>query len=428
MTFIEVLIFVKLDAGVHEAYKKKHFPAPQKPASGGNNHSNPANAQTSSSTTIHAPTQDIAVSDAHPEFGAKPATLNELLSAFSQLAIAPAPPVIQNTPPPPCPIANLPIEVLLRILHFAAALDINTLPRVSLVCKRLAYLVTTEESLWKSLAFDSFTGIRGMHYRYAFTIPGKPQSLPIIDPYAVTPASIPDLTPSTYNTYRAQFRHRPRLRFGGCYISTVNYTRPGASAQDKRTWNSPIHIVTYYRYLRFFRDGSCISLQTTTEPADVVHYLTKDHLEEERRRERERHGGPTASIPSVFMRDALRGRWRLSGPASGPAPRLEEADEPLGKRVGEYAKEPVSVFDSNLAAYDEAPEEEGTVHVETEGVNEKYLWKMEFALGSGGRGTRNNKLSWKGFWSYNRLADDWGEFALRNDKMFWWSRVKSYGA
>lgn len=303
----------------------------------------------------------------------------------------------------------------------------NNLPHLSLVCKRLAYLVTTEDSLWKTLSLDSFTGVRGMHYRYIITIPGKPQQLAPLDPYPVTSSSIPDLTPSRYHTYRAQFRHRPRLRFGGCYISTVNYTRPGASAQDRKTWNSPIHIVTYYRYLRFFRDGTCISLQTTAEPADVVHYLTREHLEEERRRERDRHAGPTANLPTVVMRDALRGRWRMSGPASGPAPRLEDEDEPLGKRVGEYAKEPVSIFDTSLAGDHDPQEDEGTVHVETEGVVEKYLYKMELALGSAGRGARNNKLSWKGFWSYNRLADDWGEFALKNDKQFYWSRVKSYG-
>lgn len=73
-------------------------------------------------------------------------------------------------------------------------------------------------------------------------------------------------------------------------------------------------------------------------------------------------------------------------------------------------------------------EDEGDVHVETEGVISKYMWRMQFALGNAGRkdGSRNTKLSWKGFWSYNRLTDDWGEFGLKNDKSFYFSRVKSY--
>ncbi len=75
-------------------------------------------------------------------------------------------------------------------------------------------------------------------------------------------------------------------------------------------------------------------------------------------------------------------------------------------------------------------EEEGNLLIETEGVDpDKYIFKMELALKSAGRagGTRNNKLNWKGFWSYNKLTDDWAEFGLRNDKAFFWSRVRSYG-
>ncbi len=79
---------------------------------------------------------------------------------------------------------------------------------------------------------------------------------------------------------------------------------------------------------------------------------------------------------------------------------------------------------------EEEEEEEGTLLIETEGVDpDKYIFKMELALKSAGRagGTRNNKLNWKGFWSYNKLTDDWAEFGLRNDKAFFWSRVRSYG-
>ena len=109
------------------------------------------------------------------------------------------------------------------------------------------------------------------------------------------------------------------------------------------------------------------------------------------------------------MNHALRGRWRLSGdPYQLPQPPGEaEKDE----------------------------EEEGILHVETEGAdaghaNPKYIYKMMLQFKTAGRGpgaTRNNKLSWMGYWSYNKLTDDWAEFGLRNDKAFFWSRVRSYG-
>jgi F-box protein 9 len=154
------------------------------------------------------------------------------------------------------------------------------------------------------------------------------------------------------------------------------------------SWNTPVHIVTYYRYLRFFRDGTAISLLTTTEPADVVHHLTKEALVSHR-------DGSGASFPSAVMKSALHGRWRMSSP-------------------------------SDLA--DVHPSEaEGDVIVETEGVDPIYIYKMHLGLRSAGRGAKNNKLLWKGYWSYHTLTDDVGEFTLRNDKAFFWSRVKSYG-
>jgi len=55
------------------------------------------------------------------------------------------------------------------------------------------------------------------------------------------------------------------------------------------------------------------------------------------------------------------------------------------------------------------------------------LNKMAFRVGNTGRGATNNKLMWQGYWSYNRLTDDWAEYGLKNDRAFYWSRVKSYG-
>jgi len=43
----------------------------------------------------------------------------------------------------------------------------------------------------------------------------------------------------------------------------------------ENTWIQPTHLVTYYRYLRFFSDGSCITLLTVKEPTKVVKNLNK---------------------------------------------------------------------------------------------------------------------------------------------------------
>lgn len=253
-----------------------------------------------------------------------------------------------------------------------------------------------------------------MHYNWAIGITGQPLpttlqafNLPPDDPLDISTLTlshdVPFITirpPSlllspTYPSYKQMFHSRPRIRFNGCYISTVNYHRPGASnAPSNATFTSPIHIVTYYRYLRFFRDGTCVSLLTTTEPAEVVHHLTKENIHSHHNRE--------SMLPSAVMRHALRGRWRLSGSPDS------ESNSSKTKTTSEI-------------------EVEGDVDIETEGVDPKYMYKMHLTLRNAGRGTRNNKLVWKGFWSYNRLTDDWAAFALRNDRAFFWSRVKSYG-
>ena len=297
---------------------------------------------------------------------------------------------------------------MINILLQTAIIDVASFARLSLVCKRFAYLVATEDRIWKRVCLGPEYGFSAMHYNWTRTITGD--SLPLsvgdldadLDSLDLSDTSHPSdpfgLSP-TYPSYRHMFHNRPRLRFNGCYISTVNYIRPGGSTASQVTWNTPVHIVTYYRYLRFFRDGRCASLLTTNEPLDVVHHLTKDNMHN-------RHAG---GLPSAVMNNCLRGRWKLSG-------------DPNHTPTGEDGEE---VADA----------QEGTVCIETEGAdagqsNPKYIYTIALQLKSASRSAgaaKNTKLGWLGYWSYNKLTDDWAEFSLKNDKPFFWSRVKSYG-
>lgn len=343
---------------------------------------------------------------AHSSLEGPRPNVSTLIQQFSHLSIPPAEPDSDLSEPLPCPIAQLPEEILVEILLALAIRDVAPFSRLAQVCKRFAYLVTTEERIWKRVALGHEVGFAAMNYLYVCDLSGKSQSARGL-PWTTEQPIARDLTPAVWPTYRDQFRHRPRVRFNGCYISTVNYSRPGASHQSRFTWTSPVQIVTYYRYLRLLRNGTAISLLTTAPPADVVHHLILENI----------HNHHSGALPTVVMKDALRGRWRLSGSTAASSIELVEGEDQKGP--GEYAKEPS----------EDLEEEEGDLHVETEGVVRKYMWKMQFSLGSSGRkeGARNNKLSWKGFWSYNKLTDDWGEFGLKNDKPFYFSRVKSYG-
>ncbi|KAF1920652.1 hypothetical protein BDU57DRAFT_20997 [Ampelomyces quisqualis] len=398
----------KLDDTVDKIYKAKHFPPSYFKAQSKKNRD-----PSLSTSTAPAPApkpQNLNPSNASPtvpntahhSLHGLSASLANLISNFTTLSIQGEPPPTDLSPAPPCPIAIIPEEILVEILEQVAIHDVASFVRLAQVCKRLAYLVATEDRVWKRLALGHEYGFAAMHYSWTCQVDGSPlgdddeggiilgaDTPPEFEDNR-TPAPLaltPFLVPSPYPTFRALFQRRPRIRFNGCYISTVNYTRAGQASPTSVTWNSPIHIVTYYRYMRFLRDGTCISLLSTSEPSDVVPYLSIEHMH--------KHHG---ALPSAPIKDALLGRWRLTGPQS-----LNDDDG------------------------DDGAEKEGNVVVETAGATPKYMYKMLLGLETAGKGAKNNKLSWLGYWSYNRLTDDWGEFGLKNDRAFYWSRVRSYG-
>lgn len=331
-----------------------------------------------------------------------PTTLSELISAFSHTQIQAEIPPAELSPPMPCAVARLPDELLLEVLAYVAIFDVASYARLALVCRRLAYLTMTEDRIWRRLVLGMEVGFGAMVYCFKRKVNGQSFSTGIeyeqpgrgLSPtICIARKPLLPLSP-IYPTYLQMFKLRPRIRFSGCYISTVNYSRPGTIGSHI-TWNTSMLIVTYFRYLRFFRDGSVISLLTTTAPIDVVQHLNFEQLRHFQER-------PRSSLPGACMKDGLSGRWRLSG-------------------------DPFEIHDSEGTAELHSKEGEGEVHIETEGVVPKYMYKMQLAISSAGKCSRNNKLTWKGYWSFNRVTDDWVEFGLKNDHAFYWSRVRSYG-
>ncbi|KAL2441098.1 hypothetical protein ABEF95_011948 [Exophiala dermatitidis] len=429
----------RLDAKVDQSYRNKHFPAKSKPAN-----PNPSNAAVTVPSTAHhsskEPTETL--------------TFEQLLDSFAGSQIEGVPAIIDGDRPPPCGIKKLPTEVLLVLLRHVAIRDPAIFVRLSLVCKKLAYHVLTDNEIWKRVALGPEFGLASQRYDFATDIQGREsinRRLGVdVDEeddeegnsrYSiVTESSFPKDT-----VWRDVFHNYPRIRFSGVYISTVNYTRPGGASATANTWTNPIHIVTYYRYLRFFRDGTCISLLTTNEPIEVVHHLTPENLNYVRSTGKHyqpghplnftssasalfKDGGTSSSTsgtttggaappPSAqqIMKHALRGRWRLCHPSLEPAEAMNTTNLPGSDTV--HAPRPIYP---------------GDLHIETEGAGPRYMYTLHLALKSAGSArskhtTKNNKLQWKGFWSYNLLTNDWAEFTLRNDKPFYFSRVKGYG-
>ena len=391
----------RLDARVDQEYKNKHFAAAWKGQSAG------------SSTSQSAPSQAMSAG----KDTAVPLSFADLITSFAGAPIAGVDPIIKGDRAPPCPISKLPSEILHDIYLQAAIQDPALLSRIALVCKKFAWDIFTDISVWKRLALGPEFGVGSQKYDFACDLRGRE----IIDEVLGSADGEkeenlgPDIKELSENhkDWREFFHSHPRIRFNGVYISTVNYTRAGHGNATSAVWHTPIHIVTYYRYLRFFRDGTVISLLTTHEPTEVVHQLTRENMELMALHPKEHPVSHAGSGPSnvagsapaphitpsaqALMKHALRGRWRLCHPTH----------EWTNKKI-----------------------EEGDLHIETEGVGPRYIYTMHLSLKSASRSrtaVRNNKLQWKGFWSYNHLTNDWAEFQLKNDRAFVFSRVRSYG-
>ncbi|KAI9850338.1 MAG: hypothetical protein M1838_005843 [Thelocarpon superellum] len=421
----------RLDAGVDQIYRNKYFPTTggvSKPSN-----PNPSNAPVTVPNTAHHSLS---------------ASTTALIETFAHLSIPAALPLIENSPAPPSPLSTIPREILEEILLYVAIKDVACFVRLAQVCKSLAYLVATDDRVWKRVCEGPEVGFGGMHYTWSCDLFGAPLSRSIQQSpdRAATPPIYRPLTPlPPHLTYMLTFRHRPRVRFAGIYISTVNYIRPGASAPTQTSWTAPVHIVTYYRYLRFFRDGTVFMLTTTTEPSDVVHNFTREVVLQNSPSFTAVTATTSTNLTgAAAVKGTLRGRWRLSGGTrtdGGPyglllSPRASSPVPPSSLPPSRSAIAPGSTTQSAGADADasagihdrEVDQEEGSIRIETsDGPRAKYAFTSLLTLRSAGRnGPRNNKLVWKGLWSYNRLTDDWAQFSLRNDKPFFWSRVRSY--
>lgn len=395
----------RLDAGVDLSYKNKHFPPKSKPGD-----PNPSNALVTVPSTAHHSSKEPI----------EPTSISTLTASFSGLPILGAPPVIDGDRPPPCPISRLPPEILLEILLSTAILDPASFARLAVVCKRLAYHVFVENQIWKRIALGPEFGLAGQLYSFQTDLQGREAINHVLD----SSNERPRVDESTFEDFinqdwREVFHSHPRIRFTGVYISTVNYTRAGGTSAAQTTWNTPVLIVTYYRYLRFFRDGTVISLLSSNEPVEVVHHLTKENVALVRGGKEHHPLNFTSSAPAIsgpsaqvvpptahqLMKHALRGRWRLCHPLAAKQ-----------HTVADIATAGIGT--------------EGDLFIETEGAGPRYMYTMQLALKSSSKskqGVKNNKLQWKGFWSHNQRTDDWLPFQLKNDRAFFFSRVKSYG-
>ncbi|SCU90273.1 LADA_0F02938g1_1 [Lachancea dasiensis] len=165
--------------------------------------------------------------------------------------------------PLPCwLLEKLPDDILQQIVHQIVATSGESWLNLSLTCKKFQELCFKKPDSYRTFAQHIYP--RQQYDDASMTLNGL--------------SSILALEQALWGTdYRRMLSERAYIKFQGCYISVVNYLRHGANPTGSSSLISPVHMITYYRYLRFFSNGTCLRLVTTDEPSSVARHFHPNH-------------------------------------------------------------------------------------------------------------------------------------------------------
>eukprot|EP00793_Prasinoderma_coloniale_P005754 PRCOL_00004228-RA len=223
----------------------------------------------------------------------------------------------------PAPIQRLLSEELLaEVLKHASGADVA---RCACVCREWRY-GTLRPTLWRSLCADAWP--------------------------METEAQLEALCAAKYrSSYRHMYTARPRLRFDGIYCSRNQYLKTGV-----REWQHKggVHVVVYYRYYRFFPDGtfvtktsaSNLSAQQTTRGVSVFGgiYMFDERTSKVRIAITYESERPTVCRQRLRLRSTVRGannRLDFIKIVTSAADELDSSDEDEGDGADEAAQQPL---------------------------------------------------------------------------------------
>ncbi|GAA6050268.1 hypothetical protein JCM3770_002762 [Rhodotorula araucariae] len=236
-------------------------------------------------------------------------------------------------------MALLELELELQEVDRPWKSDVEALERFSRVC-RAARVLTLDSGLWRALCMRTYV---------------PPQQISREE-------SAVQLVKEHGTDWRRFYIEHPRIRLDGAYISVVTYLRRG----ETQSVYAPTHLITFYRYLRFYHHGLALSLLSTDPPGQIVRKLN----------------------PTLRMKGLTFGRWRLRG-------------------------EHVELWG-----------------LEDPGVDEdkrKYSFRMTCRLKSTARG-RMNKLEMLSMATEHRRTLELEDLPIRPTKPFYFSKVQSYAS
>ncbi|KAF9073298.1 hypothetical protein BDP27DRAFT_1319186 [Rhodocollybia butyracea] len=281
------------------------------------------------------------------------------------------------------PFNLVPDEIIVSILKI---LDPSSLERFASV-NRKARVVSLDIAIWIKLVNETY----------------KPPQIPILP----DGKSFLDYLSEQYlYDYRRLYIEHARVRLDGVYIAVCHYIRPGLS---ENSWVNVNHLITYHRYLRFFPNGQVISLLTNEEqpPAQVI---------------------PRLKLTLRGLKGLFFGNWHLSGNTVVLNNLIDASSRAL--TAIDFAS-PSSIATLLNPSTVSLHVTHGHGHGNHPPTNTdvlpsiRYIFTMNLTLRSRPLG-RWNKMDIASYDSVNLETGDVSPVALKHERPFWFSKVRSY--
>lgn len=294
-------------------------------------------------------------------------------------------------PKPVSPLLYLPNDIWMNIFEILMIVSPESWFSFSITCKRNAFLGLGSKNLWRKLCYLIYPHqayYENKLYLQSTQTPGESSSsasLPV-------PLDQLQILPQYNDSWKFMLHNRPFIKFLGCYISVINYYSEGGKAEFSMSWSNPVKTITYYRYLRFYPDGTCVKVLSILEPNKVIPRLLKYNTDRSILHtipEANKTGNANAQIPTEGH-NIYHGTWSISTT--------------------------------------------GEVHMEiNEGSVPYYYFHYHFQIKTLGGIFKHNKLNWVKYYAIRKkMSDDddrEGEetlFPIKNEKSFKFLRVRSY--
>lgn len=145
----------------------------------------------------------------------------------------------------------------------------------SITCRFNAHLGFGNKAIWRKLCHLVYTTQTYQeNVEYVRSL-GLEDRLQLQDSDLPIPQNQHQIVTQYNNSWKYMLRNRPFIKFNGCYISVVNYYLEGGKGEFSSAWSNPVRTITYFRYLRFYPDGTCIKVLSVEDPKIVVPLLLK---------------------------------------------------------------------------------------------------------------------------------------------------------